>query len=106
MGVSGLSAEGVRAALYDLESFGIASNDTALTAFVHISVQNSSRRRLEEAEALETTLIAHMRESAPDFAKGDTSSLHMRIAAQRLRDQGLRNPLPETVMAHPAGHRQ
>ena len=41
MGVSGLSSEGVRAALYDLERLGIASNDTALTAFVHVGVERA-----------------------------------------------------------------
>ena len=49
MGVSGLSAEKVRAALYDLERLGIASNDTALTAFVHAGVERSSLKRFEEA---------------------------------------------------------
>ena len=42
MAASGLTPEGVRAALYDLERFGIASNDTALTAFVHKGVQRAS----------------------------------------------------------------
>ena len=46
MGVSGLSPEKVRAALYDLERLGIASNDTALTAFVHAGVERSSKNRL------------------------------------------------------------
>ena len=46
MEVSGLGSEGVRAALYDLERLGIASNDTVLTAFVHAGVERSSRRRL------------------------------------------------------------
>ncbi len=95
MGVSGLSPEDVRKALYDLERLGISNNDTALTAFVHVGVKRSSVKRLEEAEALETALIAHMRETAPDQGKGDTSSLHLRIAAQILRNQGLSNPLPE-----------
>ena len=97
MGVSGLSPEGVRGALYDLERFGIASNETALTAFVHIGVDRSSRKRLEEAAALETALVAHMREAAPDLGKGDGSSLHLRIAAQVLRDRGLTDPLPERL---------
>ena len=97
MGISGLGPEGVRTALYDLERLGIASNDTALTAFVHISGQHSSRKRLAEAVALEAALITHMREAAPDLGKGDTSSLHLRIAAQVLRDQGLSNPLPERL---------
>ena len=39
MAVAGLSPEGVRSALYDLERLGIASNDTVLTAFVHVGVQ-------------------------------------------------------------------
>ena len=97
MGVSGLSPEGVRGALYDLERFGIASNDTVLTAFVHTGVERSSRKRLEEAAALETALIAHMRETAPDMGKGDSSPLHLRIAAQVLRDRGLADPLPERL---------
>ena len=39
MGSCGLTAEGVRRALYDLERVGIASNDTVLTAFVHVGVE-------------------------------------------------------------------
>ena len=97
MGASGLGTEGVRTALYDLERLGISSNDTALTAFVHVGVERSSLKRLKEAEALEAALIAHMREAAPDQGKGDTSSLHLRIAAQILRDQGLSDPLPERL---------
>ena len=97
MGVSGLGSEAVRAALYDLERLGIASNDTALTAFVHAGVERASLKRLEEAVALEIALIAHMRETAPDQGKKDTSSLHLRIAAQVLRDQGLADPLPERL---------
>ena len=97
MGISGLSPERVRGALYDLERFGIASNDTALTAFVHTDVARSSRKRLEEAAALEIALIAHMRESAPGLGKGDSAPLHLRIAAQVLRDRGLVEPLPERL---------
>ena len=94
---SGLGPEGVRAALYDLERLGIASNDTVLTAFVHAGVERASRRRLQEAANLETALISHMREAAPDLGKGDTSSLHLRMASQVLRDQGLTDPLPERL---------
>ena len=97
MGVSGLSPEGVRGALYDLERFGIASNDTVLTAFVHTGVDRSSRKRLDEAAALETALIAHMRDAAPDLGKGEGASLHLRIAAQVLRDQTPADPLPEQL---------
>ena len=97
MNASGLSPEGVRAALYDLERIGIASNDTALTAFVHAGVERSSRRRLEEAEQLETALIQHLRLSAPDMGKGETLTLHLRVASQVLRDEGLADPLPERL---------
>ena len=38
MVAAGLTPEGVRKALHDLEGLGIASNDTAITAFVHAGV--------------------------------------------------------------------
>ncbi len=94
---SGLGPEGVRAALYDLERLGIASDDTVLTAFVHAGVKRSSGRRLQEAADVETALIAHLREAAPDLGKGESSSLHLRMASQVLRDQGLTDPLPERL---------
>ena len=97
MAVTGLSPEGVRGALYDLERLGIASNDTALTAFVHAGVERSSAKRLEQAAELETALIAHMREQAWDQGKGEAASLHLRIASQVLRDEGLADPLPERL---------
>ena len=46
MAATGLTSEGVRGALYDLERLGIASNDTVLTAFVHTGVERASLRRL------------------------------------------------------------
>ena len=97
MAASGLSPEAVRAALYDLERLGVASNDTALTAFVHAGRDRSSSKRLDQAAELETALIAHMREQAWDQGKGDAASLHLRIASQVLRDQGLPDPLPERL---------
>ena len=97
MGISGLTPDGVRAALHDLEHLGIASNDTVITAFVHKGVARSSGRRLEEAEALETALITYMRNEAPDQGKGERSILHLRKAAQTLRDQGCPDPLPERL---------
>ena len=98
MGRSGLSPEGVRNALYDLERQGISSNDTALTAFVHVGVARASRKRLTEAAELETALIAHMREAAPDLGKGESSWLHLRLASQELRDDGHADPLPERLL--------
>lgn len=97
MGISGMSAEKVRTTLYDLEKLGIASNDTALTAFVHVGVERTSQKRFAEAAALEVALIEELRLSAPDLGKGETSLLHLRHAVQRLKDAGHAHVLPETL---------
>ena len=97
MAASGLTPEGVRGALYDLERLGIASNDTVLTAFVHEGVERSSRRRYDEAAALESALIELLRENAPDMEEGESSMLHLRRATQRLKDEGHTYALPERL---------
>ena len=97
MTASGLNSEDVRGALHSLESLGIASNDTALTAFVHAGVERSSLRRFEEATALETAFVDLLRELAPDMEKGDSSTLHLRVATQRLKDGGHGYALPERL---------
>ena len=94
---SGLSPEGVRGALYDLERLGIASNDTVLTAFVHTRVARASKNRFEQAAALERALIDLLQEMAPDMSTGDTHPLHLRLATQRLKDDGHTYALPERV---------
>ena len=97
MGVSGLSSEKVRAAFYDLEALGIASNDTALTAFIHVGVERSSQKRMMEADSLEEALIRELRIAAPDLCKGGASVLQLRHVAQHLKDAGLSYVLPEHV---------
>ncbi len=97
MGVSGLSPENVRKALYDLEQLGIASNDTALTAFIHAGVERSSLKRFEEAVVLETALIDELRQAAPELEKGEASLLQLRHVTQRLKDAGHVYALPEKV---------
>ena len=97
MGVSGLSAEKVRVALYDLEKLGIASNDTALTAFVHAGVERASNKRFEQAVSLEVALIDTLRQAAPDLAKGETSLLHLRLVTQALKDAGHGHAAPEKL---------
>ena len=97
MGASGLSADKLRCALYDLEQLGIASNDAALTAFVHVGVEKPSRKRLEQAIELEKELLKNMREMAPDLGSGDSSVLHLRHTTQRMKDAGLSYALPETL---------
>lgn len=97
MGAGGLTTDGVRRALYDLEQVGIASNDTALTAFVHAGVERSSQKRFLEAAAMETALIEELRIAAPDLVKGEESVLHLRHATQQLKDRGHADALPEKV---------
>ncbi len=97
MGAAGLTSEEVRGALHDLEALGIASDDTALTAFVHAGVEHSSRRRFAQAEALEHALIALLRETAPDMDVGDAWPLHLRLVSQRLKDDGHSYALPERL---------
>ena len=94
---SGLTSEGVRGALYDLERLGIASNDTAITAFVHTGVARASKNRFEQASALERALIDLLQEMAPDMSTGDTHPLHLRLATQRLKDDGYTYALPERL---------
>ncbi|MCY4448939.1 MAG: RecQ family ATP-dependent DNA helicase [Chloroflexi bacterium] len=93
-----LTSEGVRNALHDLERLGIASNDTVLTAFVHRGVERASARRFEQAALLESGLIALLREAAPNMSVGDSSTLHLRLATQRLKDEGNPHALPERLL--------
>ena len=98
MATAGLSPEQVRGALYDLEKCGIASNDTALTAFVHVGVANSSKRRLVEAAGAEEELLDLMREMAPDMGIGDEAPLNLRVASQRIKDAGHDHVRPEYMV--------
>ena len=99
MRATGLSPEGVRGALYDMERLGIASNDTAITAFVHVGVQHPSGQRFQEATGLERALIHLLQETHPDMGKGDSSTLHLRLLNQRLKDEGHQHALPERLRA-------
>ncbi len=98
MMTSKLSSEEVRHALADLEQLGIASNDMAITAYVHTGVGHSSVKRLEQAIKLEQALINCLRESAPDVSVGESWRLHLRVVSQQLRNEGLPDPLPERLL--------
>src|SRR5690606_32209800 len=97
MGCSGLSSEQVRKAMHDLEALGIASNDTPLTAFVHVGVERSSVSRLEKAMTLERAMIDKLRELAPELSRGERSLLHVRSLTQALLDDGIDSALPERL---------
>ncbi len=95
--VTRLEREALMTVLLDLERFGLASNDLVLTAFVHRGVERSSLRRFEEASKLEAALVALLREEAPDASLGEALPLYLRSVTQRLKDEGLREALPERV---------
>ena len=97
MSASGMTSEMVRNALHKLKDYAIASNDVAITAFVHRGVAHSSRQRYDEAADLEESLIAHMRMAAPDQEVGEVSTLHLRRTAQALKDAGHAQALPENL---------
>jgi ATP-dependent DNA helicase RecQ len=69
MGVTGLGSEKLRAALHDLERLGIASNDTALTAYLQVGVENSSAQRLERPRAARSRADRPAARTAPDLAR-------------------------------------
>ena len=104
MGVSGLSPEGVRHALYDLERLGIASNDTALTAFVHTGVERSSRKRLDAATQLEIALIRHMQEACAGPGQGRNLVAALAGGGAGAAGRGSGRDPAGTAVAHPPGH--
>jgi ATP-dependent DNA helicase RecQ len=92
-----MSSREVRAVLYDLERYGIATNDTPLTAYVHRGVAHPSVKRLQEAVKLEEGLIKLLRETYPSMAVGDAETLAVRPVAQELKDHGHAQARPETL---------
>ncbi|WP_444668592.1 RecQ family ATP-dependent DNA helicase [Cereibacter changlensis] len=105
-GSCGLTGPALRKALSDLEILGIASDDTAMTVFIHAGVEDASLRRLDFAARLETDLIALMREAAPDADGAEPQPLNLAETCQTLRERGhggVRPDLVETLlrgMAH------
>ncbi|UWQ60525.1 RecQ family ATP-dependent DNA helicase [Leisingera caerulea] len=96
-GVSGLTGGQLTKALADLETLGIARNDTAVTVFVHHQVADDSRKRLVQASRLETDLIALMREEAPDADNQASVPFNLQLACQKLRDTGHSHVRPDVV---------
>ncbi len=96
-GESGLTPARLRKALHFLEALGIASNDTAITVFIHLTVEDSSSKRLAEVSGLEKDLLDQFRELAPDLERGQLSTLNLRLASQQLRDAGHTTVRPDIV---------
>ena len=86
-GESGLTPARLRKALNFLEALGIASNDTAITVFIHLA----------EVDGLEGDLLDRFRELEPDLEPGEMSTVNLRLAAQQLRDAGHATVRPDIV---------
>ncbi len=84
----------------DLEALGIATDDTTVTIFVHVGVEGASKLRFQLATALETALIAGMREASPDAEGGEAQPLHLAATCQVLHDQGHLGARPDLIEAH------
>ncbi|MBY9068230.1 RecQ family ATP-dependent DNA helicase [Hyphomonas sp. WL0036] len=95
--VSGLPASELRKALIDLETLGIATNDTALTAYVTVGVAETSIQKFQQALQLEKDFIQEMEEVGADDTDGTKLTLHISGVCQRLRDQGYAFVRPDVL---------
>ncbi|WP_106797452.1 RecQ family ATP-dependent DNA helicase [Rhizobium sp. H4] len=98
-GAGGLTGGALRKALSDLEALGIANDDTVITIFVHVGA-DGSRQRFQLSSTLETSMIAVLRESAPDAENGEAYPLHLAATCQILRDQGHAGVRPDLIETH------
>lgn len=98
-GVSGLSTTALRKALTDLETLGIARDDTNITIFVHSGVADASNTRLDQATRLEKDLIDLMRELAPEIDPAEPIPFNLSAACQELRHRGHSEVRPDLVEA-------
>jgi ATP-dependent DNA helicase RecQ len=96
-GASGLAGPALRKALADLETLGIANDDTNITIFVHEGVKNASRARFERAAQLEADLIAQLREQAPDADNGEPTPFNLAATCQVLRERGHTSVRPDSI---------
>lgn len=100
-GACGLSGRELHRAFADLEALGIASNDTGITVYVHLGVEDASARRLDHAGRMEADLIALMQEAVPDAEGAEAQPLNLTETCQALRDKGhvqVRPDLMETIL--------
>jgi ATP-dependent DNA helicase RecQ len=98
-GACGLSGRELHRALADLETLGIASNDTAVTVYLHLAVEDSSSRRLGQVARMEADLIALMQEAVPDAEGAEPQPLNLLETCGALRDRGHAQVRPDLVEA-------
>ena len=96
-GVSGLTSGALTKAMANLESFGVARNDVAITVFIHVGIEQSSSVRLTKAANLERDLITLLRELAPDADKETPIPLNLSETCQHLRNQDYAGARPDVI---------
>ena len=96
-GACGLSGRELHKAFADLEILGIASNDTGISVYVHLGVEDASARRLDHAARMESDLIAMMQEAVPDAEGAEAHPLNLTETCQALRDKGHAQVRPDLV---------
>ena len=96
-GASGLTGPALRRALTELEALGIANDDTNITIFVHVGVENASQARFEGASRLEAELVSILREEAPDADDGGANPFNLAATSQTLRETGHTTVRPDIV---------
>jgi len=103
VGVSKMSVPQVTKALRDLETLGIATDDTPITAFVHSGIENASSRRLDSAAQLEGDLISLLRQEYPDAKEGEENHLDLAEICQLLREHGHATVRPDIIETYLRG---
>ena len=98
MNECGCTLPQLRIAFSSLETLGIATNDISITVYIHEGVENSSQQRFDETKSLEKAMIDTLRETAPDLAVGEWTTVGLRALSQYLREQGHENPMPERLV--------
>ena len=99
-GQAGLSPLDLQRALRDLETLGIATNDTAISAYVSAGVVGASKARLGATAERERALLALLRTLAPDACdEGRALGLHLRQCCMRLREEAGIKLRPDQVMS-------
>ena len=96
-GACGLSGRDLHRAFADIEVLGIASNDTAITVYVHLGVEDASARRLDHASRMEADLIALLQEVVPDAEGAEAQPLNLSETCQSLREAGHVQVRPDVV---------
>ena len=94
---AGMRPEAVAQALHDLEQVGIAINDTALTAFVHMATAHSSRARLRRTAQMEGNLVELLQEEGRDIDIEQQAPFHLTRGTHAMRERGNDHATPELV---------